>query len=181
MTKSVTIEKNAGNVYVGDSPEYEIDTAINELLNHLASKRDEFKRINRKPTPVTIQKIKHNNIGSKKHIIKQYLDHSSKIESALHDIDSSITFGKHIVFQNLNDLYYSALDELDIEYLYEDIDINEIRKSSDYILDFIIQKLKNSAFESKNTPILKENIELGVNVIVAHAFIECIIMEGPNS
>ncbi len=179
MNKTVTIEKNSGNVYVGDSPEFQINTAINELLNDLANRSSEFKRLHRKPTPETITKIKYNNLSSKRHIIQQYLNHSSKIESALKDIDSSIPFGKDKILENLNGLYYEALDQLQIEYFTEDIDIEKIRENSDYILDFIIQKLRNSSVESSNKPQFKESIELGVNVIVAHAFIECIVMENP--
>jgi hypothetical protein len=181
MSKTVQIDKNAGNVYIGESPEFQVNTAINELLNQLASKKYVFKHLSRRPTSETIVKIKYNNLGSKKHIIKQYLDHSTKIETSLKDINSIIPFGKDIIFQNLNDLYYEALDQLEIEYLMEDVDIIKIREHSDYILDFIIQKLKNSSIESGNKPHLKESIELGVNVIVAYAFIECIVMENPNS
>ncbi|MGK0307255.1 MAG: hypothetical protein ACI8RP_000206 [Urechidicola sp.] len=180
MEKTVTIEKNAGNIYVGDSPEFQINTAINELLNELANKGYEFKRLNRKPTPETITKIKHNNLIAKKHIIQQYLNHSSKIETALKDIDSSTPFGKDKILENLNGLYYEALDQLQIEYFTEEIDMSRIRENSDYILDYIIQKLRNTSIESANKPQFKESIELGVNVVVAYAFIECIVMENPN-
>ena len=179
MNKTITIGNNAGNVYVGDSPEFQINTAINELLNNLANRSPDFKRLNRKPTSETITKIKYNNLSSKKHIIRQYLNHSTKIETALKDIDSLIPFGKDKILENLNGLYYEALDQLHIEYLTEEIDILEIRKNSDYILDYIIQKLRNSSVASSNKPQFKESIELGVNVIVAHAFIECIVMENP--
>lgn len=72
------------------------------------------------------------------------------------------------------------MDSIEVEYLTCEVDIIKIRENSEYILDFIIQKLKNTVFESKNTPSYKEHIELGVNVVVAHAFIECIIMENPT-
>lgn len=180
MNKIITIEKNAGNTYIGDAPEYKVNSAINELLNQLASKPFTFKRLKRAPSAETIVKIQHNNIQSKKYIIKQYLDHSSAIETAFIEIDSIIPFGKEIILENLNDLYFSALDELHIEYLEEEIDILKVRENSEFILDFVIQKLKNCAFESKNTPTLKEQIEHGVNVVVAHAFIECVILENPN-
>jgi hypothetical protein len=178
--KVINIERNAGNLIVGDSPEYQVNTAINELITKLASMPFTFENTRRKPSSETIEKLKHNNIGAKKHIIKQYLDFSSKIESAYKAIDSSIPFGKQIVIQNLNDLYFAALDEVGIDYFEGTIDMSKVRENSEYILDFVIQKLRNLAYESKNTPTLKEEVNLGVNVIVAHAFIECIVMENPE-
>jgi hypothetical protein len=177
VNKTVNVERNAGNINIGYSPEYEISSAINELLKSLANKPFTFKIKRRRPSSETVVKIEHNNLKSKSHIIKQYLDHSSKVEEAYSEIDSLITFGKDTILQNLNDLYYLALDAVDIEYLTCDVDIEKVRENSEFILDFIIQKLKNSVFESKNIPAYKEHVELGVNVVVAHAFIECIIME----
>lgn len=177
--KTVNVERNAGNIIIGDSPEYKISSAINELLNSLANKPFTFNNSRRRPSSETVVKINHNNLKIKSHIIKQYLDHSSKVEEAYSEIDSLVTFGKDTILQNLNDLYYLALDEADIEYFENDVDIALVRENSEFILDFIIQKLKNTVFESKNTPAFKEHIELGVNVVVAHAFIECIIMENP--
>lgn len=180
MNKQVIIHQNAGNVYLGQSPEYEVDSAINELLNQLANKPFMFQRKQRRPPAVTVVKIQHNQIASKSQLIKQYLDHSETIELAYIDIDKIVPFGKQIILQNLNDLYYAALDELSIDYLCDEVNILEVRENSEFILDYIIQKLKNSAFESKNTPSYKEQIELGVNVVVAHAFIECVIFENPK-
>ncbi len=180
MNKTVQVERNAGNIIIGDSPEYEISSAINELLKSLANKPFTFKKSRRRPSSETVVKIQHNNLKAKSHIIKQYLDHSSKVEEAYFEIDSLITFGKDTILQNLNDLYYLALDAVEIDYLTCDINIAKIRENSEFILDFIIQRLKNTVFESKNTPAYKEHVELGVNVVVAHAFIECIIMENPT-
>lgn len=179
-SKTVNVGRNAGNIIIGDSPEYEISSAINELLKSLANKPFSFKRTKRRPSSETVVKIAHNNLKSKSHIIKQYLDHSSKVEEAYGEIDSLIAFGKDTILQNLNDLYYLSLDSIEIDYLTCEVDIIKIRENSEYILDFIIQKLKNTVFESKNTPSYKEHVELGVNVVVAHAFIECIIMENPT-
>lgn len=180
VNKTVTVERNAGNIIIGNSPEYEISSAINELLNSLADKRTQFNKNRRRPSSETVVKIEYNNLKGKSHIIKQYLDHSSKVEEAYSDIDSLIPFGKDTILQNLNDLYYLALDSIEVDYLTCDVDIVKVRENSEFILDFIIQRLKNTVFESKNTPTYKEHVELGVNVVVAHAFIECIIMENPS-
>lgn len=180
-SKSVHIGQVSGNVYLGERPEHSVDAAINELLLSLANQPFAFERTNRRPSAQTIEKIHYNNIQSKSHIIKQYLDHSAKIEEAFNSIDSIITFGKHIILQSLNDLYCSALDAVGIDYLTGPVNTASVRENSEFILDFIIKQLRNTAFEAKNTPVLKEHIDLGVNVVVAHAFIECIILENPNN
>lgn len=179
--KIIQIRNNAGNINIGDSPEYQVSSAINELLKILASKPFVFRRMIRSPSAATIIKINYNNLQSKRHVIKQYLDYSSEIEKAYLEINSLVAFGKDTILRNLHDLYYSALDAVEIEYMSSNIDINLIRENSDFIFDFIVQKLRNSVFESKNIPAIKEHIDFGVNVVVAHAFIECIILENPEN
>lgn len=181
MTKTVNIGNNAGNVYIGESPEFKVNSAINVLLNGLASTPFKFQRSVRTAPATTIIKIQHNRIQSRKHIIKQYMDHSAAIEAAYEGIDSVILFGKQIVLQNLNDLYFAALDSVGIDYFSGEIDIDAVRENAEFILDFVIQKLRNTAVESKNTLNIKEQIEKGINVIVAHAFIECVIFENPGN
>lgn len=182
MNKKIEIGQNIGNVYIGDSPESRVDSVINFILNILSTQEFKLDACRRKPSAKTIVKINHNNLQSKSHIIKQYLDRSSTIESAFFQIDSIIPFGKSIALRNLNDLYFEALDEAGIEYLtVEKIDITKIRENSEFIIDYIIVKLKNIALESKNISSYREEIDAGVNVVVAHAFIECVIMETPEN
>lgn len=180
VNKNIHFEKVLGDVNIGESPEYRVSSVINELLNLLSEKPPGFNKNRRRPPSETIEKIEFNNLKSKRHIIKQYLDHSIKIEEAYGNIDSFVPFGKATIIQRLNDLYYCALDSVEIDY-FKDVDIDAIRKHSDLIIDFLVRNIKNTAFESKNTPSYKEHVELGVNVIVAHAFVECVIMENPNS
>lgn len=180
MSKIINIGKNAGNLYIGEAPEYKVGSAINELLNILAERPFQFSRIRRIAPASTLEKINHNKIQSKRFIIKQYLDHSAAIEAAYLGINSIIPFGRDIILQNLHDLYLSCLDDLGIDYLCGEVDIEGVRGGADYILESIIQKLKNTVFETKNSPSLREQIEQGVNVVVAHAFIECVIFEVPK-
>ncbi|MHB0764475.1 hypothetical protein ACYCFC_08900 [Stutzerimonas sp. NM35] len=181
VTKTVTIENLAGNVNIGDSPEYQVNSAISELLVCLASKASSYVRLNRRPTAETVQKIQHNNLRARSNIIKQYLEHSSKIEEAYKDMDVQVPFGKDLILQNLNGFYCSALDELGIDYVCGAVDIEKIRENSIFIIDFVITRLRNFVYESMNKPAYKESIELGVNVVVAHAFIECVVMENPDA
>lgn len=181
-SKSVNISQVMGNVNIGDSPEYRVGSAINELLIRLAKKPRQFSRIRRSPSAETIVKIKHNDLSARTAVIKQYLDYSVKVEEAYDEIDSLIVSGKDIILCNLSDLYFSALDCFGITYLdTEEIEISKIREHSIAILDYVIAKLRNTVYESNNLPEYKEQIELGVNVVVAHAFIECIVLENPSA
>ena len=179
MNKTVVIQNNVGNVNIGDSPEYRINSVINELLIDLAATPFMFERKERRVPVAAVRKIEYNNIRTNKHVIRQYLEHSAAIEGAYERIDALTPFGREVVLSNLNNLYYQCLDVLGIDY-FDIVDMCKIRENSDQILDFVINQLKNFAFESRNVPAMKEHVVQGVNVIVAHAFLECIILEVPN-
>lgn len=179
MQKNVAIEKNFGNINIGDSPEYQINSVINRLLMDLAATPFRFERKNRSVPVDTVRKIEHNNIRLNRHIIHQYIDHSAAVEEAYKRIDAATPFGRDVILRNLNSLYYQCLDSLDIDY-FDTIDIEKIRENSDHILFYIVNQLKNFAYESKNVPSMKEHVVQGVNVVVAHAFLECIILEVPS-
>jgi len=178
--KSVNITTLVGNAYIGDSPEYKVGSAINELLINLAKRGRQFDRKKRRPSSETVRKIQHNDIKSNIHVIGQYADYSAKIEEAYIEIDSMIVSGKDVILGNLNDLYYAALDALNIDYILSDeIDMDAVRAGSDYIIDYVSTKLKNMVYETSNVPGFREQIEHGVNVVIAHAFIECVVLENP--
>lgn len=179
MNKTVAIDKVVGNVQLGEDPEQSIDSAINEVLKLIAANDFEPSKRNRTPSADTVEKIKHNKLQGKNAIIRQYLAHSQKVESSFSAIDSTIPFGKTKILNNLNDLYYEALDFVGIDYFTDEIDIEQIRVNSCLIIEFIVERLRNTAYASKNKPSLKEDLELGINVVVAHAFIECVILENP--
>jgi len=180
VNKNVNINNVYGPVNIYDSSEHKINAVINGLLTNLASSTFSLPLSDRKPSASTLIKINYNNLHSKKHIIKLYLDKSAVIEAAFEAIDSLIPFGKSVILQNLNNLYYEALDEHNIEYLGEKIDISLVQACGSSIIDSIILKLKKSIHESANPPDFIEQLDLGLKVIVAYAFIECVIMENPN-
>lgn len=179
--KTININSLSGNVNIGDVPEYQINSAINELLILLATKGSVFVRLDQQPTAEVVKKIRHNNLGSRSGIVRQYLEYSSKIEDAYNDVNALIPFGKDTILRSLNGFYFAALDEVGIDWLFGKIDIGKVRENSIFIIDFVISRLRNFVYESMNKPALKENVEVGINVVVAHAFIECVVMENPNS
>lgn len=52
--KSINVENNAGNIYIGENPESHVDSAINELLNILSKDNSSQKMIRRQPSSNTI-------------------------------------------------------------------------------------------------------------------------------
>lgn len=80
----------------------------------------------------------------------------------------------------LNNMYFNALDKFDIDTF--DIDMTKIKEHADEIVDNIIKQLRKFVYKSSNVNSLyKEQIEIGINVVVAHAFVECLILENPNA
>lgn len=179
MQKNIAIANNFGNVNIGDSPEYQINSAINQLLMDLAAIPFRFERRIRSIPVSAVRKIEYNNIRTNRHIIHQYLDHSAAVEGAYARIDAVTPFGRDVILRNLNSLYYQCLDMLGVDY-FGTIDIDKIREHSDHILAYIVNQLKNFAYESKNVPAVKEHVVQGVHVVVAHAFLECVILEVPS-
>lgn len=181
IKNKITIEKQIGNTYIGDNPEFLIGSAINELLSTLSSKPRTFQSKRRRPSADTLVKIEHNNLKNRKNIVQTYQNYSLQIEESFLDIDEQIINGKTVILENLQNLYFEVLDDLEIDYFSaNEIDIIKIRENSDYIIDYIILKLKNLSIDSSNCKLPQEAINIGIKVVVAHAFIECIIMENPN-
>ena len=54
------------------------------------------------------------------------------------------------------------------------------QKQSDSILENIIKNLKDKVLESSNLNAYNEEIENALNLIVANAFIECLVLENPQ-
>ncbi len=149
IKNKVTISKQIGNTYFSTNPELLIGSAINELLNTLTKKPRTFQAKRRRPSADTIIKIEYNNLKARQNIVQTYQNYSLQIEESFIDIDQQIINGKTIILENLQNLYFEVLDELEIDYICSDvIDINKIRENSDDIIDYIILKLKNLSVES---------------------------------
>ena len=142
IKNKVTISKQIGNTYISTNPELLIGSAINELLYTLTNKPRTFQAKRRRPSADTIIKIEYNNLKTRQNIVQTYQNYSLQIEESFIDIDHQIINGKTIILENLQNLYFEVLDELEVDYICSDtIDINKIRDNSDDIIDYIILKL----------------------------------------
>lgn len=176
----LTIENVEGDVNLGKSPEENVDSIINIIIKDIVSCAVKIDRRDRTFPSKISKKIDHNNLQQKRRIIQEYKSYSSQIEKSYIIVDEQVINGKEIAMGMLNNMYFNALDKFDIDTF--DIDMTKIKEHADEIVDNIIKQLRKFVYKSSNVNSLyKEQIEIGINVVVAHAFVECLILENPNA
>jgi hypothetical protein len=181
IKNQVNIESVKGNLYLTDSSEQKVDSVVNSLLTEISLIPVDVLSTKKRSVPAAvIVKVDHNNLQSQCFILKQYQAYSASIETSYKIIDTNIINGKSKVFLMLDNLYVKALSDIGIKPFASEIDMELIRQNADDIIKKIITGLKDFCYESSNVPSDKESVEIGVNVVVAHAFVECLILENPN-
>lgn len=175
----VSIETVEGSVNFLPPLGHDVDSIINKIISEISTANVKFNFLDRTFPSSVAKKIAHNNLKNKRYILLQYKEYSSFIERAYVNIDGLIVNGKQKTLMILNEMYFKSLSKLDID-PYEP-NINSVRENADIILDDVICCLREFVYNSSNVPNLKENIEIGLNVIVAHSFVECVVMENPNA
>lgn len=175
----VKIGNVEGDVNIGKSPEENVDSIINIIIRDIVTLSIKVDRLDRTFPSKVSMKIDHNNLRQKRRIIQEYKSYSSQIEKAYAIADERVINGKQIAMSMLNNMYFDALEKYEIDIF--DIDITKIREHSDEIIDNIINQLKKFVYKSANVSSYKEQVEIGINVVVAHAFVECLVLENPNA
>lgn len=175
----VKIETVEGDFNAIESPEHRVDSIINVIIGDIASESVKINLLDR-TFPTTISnKIAHNQLRKKRRIIQQYKSYSSHIEKAYASVDKQVVNGKQSAMVLLNDMYDNALQKFEIDPF--SIDINKVRENADDIIENITTQLRKFLYQSSNVPPYKEQVEIGINVVIAHAFVECIVLENPNA
>lgn len=175
----IKIETVEGDVYTGKSPEENVQSIINNIIEDIVSTSVNIDRLDRTfPSEIT-KKINYNHLRKKRRIILEYKSYSSQIEKAYKIADERVVNGKQTAMGMLNRMYFEALDKFDIDLF--DIDMDKIRENADDIVDNIIKQLRKFVYKSSNVSVYKEQVEIGINVVVAHAFVECLVLENPNA
>jgi len=182
MKNQVNIQEVKGNVYLTESAVQKVDSVVNFLLTEISQlPMDSLSTRKRSVPAAVIKKVNHNNLQTQQFILAQYQAFSTSIETAYKVIDANIVNGKAKVFLMLDDLYIKALFDIGINPIMGEIDMMLIRQHADDIINKIIEGLKSFCYESSNVPSDKESVEVGVNVVVAHAFVECRVLENPDA
>ena len=173
------IQKIEGDFYNAESPENNVDSIINVIIGDIASAKVEIDRSDRSfPANVTT-KIDHNMLKTKRRIVLQYKSYSSYIEKAYKLAEQNIINGKQTAMELLNEMYCKSLEKYDIDSF--EPDIEQVRLHADDIISDVIKQLRKFVYTSSNVTQYKEQVEIGLNVVVAHGFVECCVLETPNN
>jgi len=170
-----------GDLILTESAEQRVDSVVNSLLTEISLTPIEIDFRKRSVPADVVIKVDYNNLQSQRFILSQYQAYSASIETSYESIDKNIINGKAKVFMMLDKLYFTALSDIGLDPFFGEVNIELIREHADNIIIKIIKGLKDFCYKSSNTPSDKESVEIGVNVIVAHAFVECRILENPNA
>ncbi|HGN9466899.1 MULTISPECIES: ABC-three component system protein [Providencia] len=174
----IDIQKVEGDFYNVAAPENNVDSIINIIIGDIASAKVKIDHSDRSfPANVTT-KIKHNMLNSRRRIILQYKSYSSHIERAYTLAEQNIINGKQSAMELLNEMYCNSLEKYGIDSF--EPDITKVRQHADEIINDVIKQLRKFVYSSANVTQYKEQVEIGLNVVVAHAFVECCVLENPN-
>jgi hypothetical protein len=174
----VTVQNVEGDLITVESPEINVDSIINLIIGEIVSISVNVDLLDRTFPSTILKKIDHNDLRRNKRIIQQYKSFSSHIEKAYATVDKNIINGKQSALLMLNEMYFNALEKYQIDPF--DIDMLKIREYADDIVDNVIKQLLKFVYKSANVPPYKERVQLGINIVVAHAFVECLVLENPN-
>ncbi|OHT22336.1 hypothetical protein A3Q29_10980 [Providencia stuartii] len=175
----IDIQKIEGDFYNMAAPENNVDSIINIIISDIASAKVKIDRSDRSfPSNVTT-KINHNMLSSRRRIILQYKSYSSHIERAYTLAEQNIINGKQSAMELLNEMYCNSLEKYEIDSF--EPDITKVRQHADEIISDVIKQLRKFVYNSANVTQYKEQVEIGINVVVAHAFVECCVLENPNN
>lgn len=174
----VSIETVKGDFNTIESPEQKVDSIINIIISDIVSAAVKVELRDRTFPSDVLNKIKHNQLKSKRNIVQQYKSFSSHIENAYKIADKNIINGKQSAIILINNMYLDTLDKYDIDPFEVDMDL--VREHADDIVEDVIKKLRKFVYKSSNVAHYKEQVEVGINVVVAHAFVECVVLENPN-
>ncbi|HGY9608531.1 MULTISPECIES: hypothetical protein [Vibrio] len=173
------IQNIEGDFYNVESPENNVDSIINVIIGDIASANVRIDRTDRSfPANVTT-KINHNMLKTKRRIVLQYKSYSSHIEKAYTLAEQNIINGKQTAMELLNEMYCNSLDKYGIDSF--EPDIEQVRQHADDIISDVIKQLRKFVYSSANVTQYKEQVEIGLNVVVAHGFVECCVLENPNN
>ncbi len=175
---SVQIGEVKGDFNNGESPESKVDSIINDIISKISQVDVTIDIKDRSFPPKVSKKIKHNQLKENRRIVIQYKNYSSHIESAYNIVEKKVVNGKQTAMLILNDMYGSALSKFNIDAW--EPDMGEVKKHADEIINNVKKQLGDFLYKSSNINFTKEQMSVGINIVIAHAFVECYVLENPN-
>lgn len=174
----VQIKEMNGDFNNSEPPESKVDSIINDVISELSQEQVIIDIKDRTFPPKVSKKIKHNQLKNNRSIVQKYKSYSSHIESAYGTIEKNVVNGKQTALLILHDMYETALHKFNIDTWEPDMDA--IKQHADEIIDEVRTQLTKFLYKSSNINFTKEQMALGVDIVIAHAFVECYVLENPN-
>ncbi len=127
-------------------------------------------------------KIVHNNVVVYKRIVEDYAFYSNLINGVYNTISEVNPYCRDKIMRIVNKRYldaknYLVRDNTDME------EIESIRSNSDDIIAKVLRELQELLYNSTNLneKIPIEDLEMALEIVVGDAFVNCKILENPNS
>lgn len=174
----VQIHEMNGDFNHAEPPESKVDSIINDVISELAQVQVTIDIKDRTFPSKVSKKIQHNQLRNNRSIVLKYKSYSSHIESAYGTVEKNVVNGKQTALLILHDMYEKALHKFNIDVWEPDMDA--IKQHADGIIDDVKTQLTKFLYKSSNINFTKEQMALGVDIVIAHAFVECYVLENPN-
>lgn len=175
-TNSTAYQAENMNIYNSVQPRNK--SIIAQVVNILSSIIPSNRVLNYKRTiPAEVKtKMDHNNLTKSRYIIESYKNNVIDLNNAYNTLEEERPGNKDKLIRNIKNLYEYELSQID----FEKNGIKAIRENSDKILENCINELQKQVLESSNLNAYNEDVYFAVNLIIADAFIECILLENPS-
>lgn len=172
--RSIGYQADTINVFNGASPKNK--SIIAEVVNILSGSCTlESFPLDSSPLPSKVEeKIIHNNVNRCRHIIETYKDNVIDLGYAYKTIEE-LRPGRHQKLLHIISRCYKN----ELGKLFDDGNFSQekIRQNSDQILENIMHVLREKTLESSNLNAENEDVDIAIGVIVADAFISCVVLE----
>jgi hypothetical protein len=156
-----------------------VESTIADVINSLSKSNFPLpfqNKTSKLPLDV-MQKIKLNNMKTSQNIIEAYKPLSSYLNSVYSDLEKIRISPRERVLQRLQNAYINELSKYENN---ENKTLEIVKANSDVIFFRIKEQIKNIVISSSNNISSEEDIDIALNVILADAFVNCIIMESED-
>lgn len=146
------------------------------ILSKIPASSNQMKKSRSLPAEIR-KKMDHNNLIKCRCIIESYKNNIIDLNKVYNTLEEERTGQTDKLLQVINDIYEEEI----VDFIEDDsINIDLLREKSDEVFENILNKLKKEVLESANLDAYNEDVHIAVRLIVADAFIRCIVLENPE-
>ncbi len=156
-------------------------SVIAKVVNAIANSNFEIElqSTNSVALPARVQeKIAHNNVKKCQYIIESIKTNNIDLTNVYDVLEQEKPRQIDKILCQIQFLYKAELGSISQD---ENLSHELIQKHADKIIENIQAKLRSLVLESENLDADNEDVDLSVQLIVADAFIKCLILENPES